>query len=195
MYFLSGNERHQENIALQELTSNTTVPTDEETCGQVQVVDGDDGDEALLQMSDQNQNPVASDDEDLLQMPEEVEITTPLIPAQNLSSETAQNYSVSEGLTCGSKLQEFLFHFIALPVLKGRYVVLMFFLVILGSSLYLNTRIKTSQKPPQFFKKSTNLQQFMELRYNTSSNNPNCIICKDVINTGMILTRLMITYR
>lgn len=183
MQFLSGNKncgRQQENIP-QLMSSNPTTSTEGSTTQAVFC------DEELLQIPEGIQNPNTSDDEDLLQMPEERESTIPFLQTQTMPLETADRESASEGLTCGSKIQELLYHFIALPILKGRYVVLGFFLIVLGVSLYLNTQIQTSQKPPQFFRKSTNLQQFLDLQYNTSEDSSDCLICQDVINTGKML--------
>lgn len=184
VHFLSGNdnsgERQCESIPLQQIPDVlAAVPNHTRT-----TYDMDECETPL---------PSASDDEDLLQMPEEDQSTVPLLPAQNspLVLERVENYDVSEGFNCGSKLQEILFHYVAVPILKGRYVILVLFVIILGTSLWLNTQIQTSEKPPQFFRKDTNLQQLLDLKFNMSADNYDCKICNDVINTGNLKSSII----
>ena len=179
IHFLSGHdssvERQQESIPLQQIPANLVAIQDSNQTNYDMDIQ-----ETSLQLT--------SDDEDLLQMPEEDQGTVPLLPAQNslLVQERSDSNLISEGFNCGSKLQEILFHFVAIPILKGRYVILVLFVAILGSSLWLNTRIQASEKPPQFFRKDTNLQQLLDLQFNMSADNYDCKICNDVINTGTV---------
>ena len=72
---------------------------------------------------------------------------------------------------CG--LQGFLYHWLALPIQKYRFVVLVVFIIVLGTSIGLDSQIQSSTKPPAFFKESTNLQQLLALKYNMSSDSLN----------------------
>lgn len=72
-----------------------------------------------------------------------------------------------------SGLQGFLYHWLALPIQKYRFVVLVVFLFMLGASIGLDMQIQPSTKPPAFFKESTNLQQLLDLKYNMSSDSLN----------------------
>ena len=70
---------------------------------------------------------------------------------------------------CRCGLQSILYHWLAVPIQKYRYGVLIIFILILGLSIGLDSQIRPSTKPPAFFKESTNLQQLIELKYNMSS--------------------------
>ena len=74
---------------------------------------------------------------------------------------------------CGSGLQGFLYHWLAVPIQKYRFVVLAVFIIMLGTSIVLDVQIQPSTKPPAFFRESTNLQQLLDLKYNMSSDSLN----------------------
>lgn len=71
--------------------------------------------------------------------------------------------------TCGVSLQSILYHYLALPIKKYPFVVLVAFSIVLGVSIFLDTRIQASTKPPAFFREDTNLQQMWNLKYNMSA--------------------------
>ncbi|XP_032228558.1 protein dispatched homolog 3 [Nematostella vectensis] len=81
---------------------------------------------------------------------------------------------------CMLRLQLGLYH-LARFVYRIRYVLLVIYLAILGSSAYLNTKITSSEKPPAFFKEGSNLQQLLDLKYNMSGDNYDCKICDDIV--------------
>lgn len=74
---------------------------------------------------------------------------------------------------CRWGLQGFLYHWLGVPIQKYRFVVLVVFIIILGTSIGLDVQIQPSTKPPAFFKESTNLQQLLDLKYNMSSDSLN----------------------
>ena len=78
-----------------------------------------------------------------------------------------------EGCSVGCGLQSFLYRWLGIPVQKHRYAVLIAFCCILMASVVLDSQIKPSTRPPAFYKKSSNLQQMLDLKNNMSINSLN----------------------
>ena len=79
--------------------------------------------------------------------------------------------------TLTNTMAKFIRRFIAKPVIKIRGVIIVLFIILFATSLGLVTRLRTAQKPPQFFPSDSNLQQFIDLGYNTSQINVDCSRC------------------
>lgn len=79
--------------------------------------------------------------------------------------------------TLTEQMAKFIQRFIAKPVIRFRYLVIVVFVVLFAVSIGLVTRLRTAEKPPQFFPSNSNLQQFIDLAYNTSQMNVDCSKC------------------
>ena len=78
-----------------------------------------------------------------------------------------------------------LYKFIAVPIQKFWYIVVFLYIVLLCTTVGIDTMIKVSSQPPAFFRKDTNLQQLLELRSNMSDGNydiSNCEVCAAIID-------------
>eukprot|EP00117_Sycon_ciliatum_P000030 scpid9337/ scgid6270/ Patched domain-containing protein 2; Protein dispatched homolog 3 len=95
---------------------------------------------------------------------------------QSISSEgVAPEDTASGWLT--TKMSAGIKRFIAKPVIRFRGVVVILFVIVFAVSVGLVTRLRTAEKPPQFFPSDSNLQQFIDLSYNTSEMNVDCNTC------------------
>ncbi|KAL5014768.1 hypothetical protein ScPMuIL_009038 [Solemya velum] len=64
----------------------------------------------------------------------------------------------------GLMLQSILYKYLALPVIKARWIILGVSTVLLCVSVGLMTQLKPSSKPPQLFQEDTNLQRMLNLK-------------------------------
>ena len=169
--FLSGNDR---NPAEQHYsTSSTSEMMELSTRRPTQ----DDDDSMLVQLDRspptwQNPSPSSSDSD--LAMYDDPNSTfdqeAPLMRTTGSQSRSAVSHNSCH---CRCGLQGFLYHWLAVPIQKYRFVVLVVFVIILGTSIVLDVQIQPSTKPPAFFRESTNLQQLLDLKYNMSSDSLN----------------------
>lgn len=102
----------------------------------------------------------------------------PLLQTITGSCSTTQRSS-NHSLPCN--LQYWLFYYCK-PVAFCRFALLILYVVLLGGSLYLDTKIQPSEKPPAFFSRESNLQQLLDLQYNMSNNDYECKICDDIVD-------------
>jgi len=70
-------------------------------------------------------------------------------------------------------------NFIAKPILKYRYVVLVIYLTLTGLSIAAITHLKTASGRPQLFPSNTNLQKLLDLQFNFSSSYIDCSSCSE----------------
>ncbi|XP_068700492.1 protein dispatched homolog 3-like [Montipora foliosa] len=135
----------------------------------------DDDDDALLILDDSSQSPCLSSSDADLAMYDDPSGTFDhqTVPLVRHAFSEPRPIPVAFSRSCGSGLQEVLYHWLALPIKKCPYVVLGGFLIILGVSIGLDTQIQASSTPPSFFKEDSNLQQMWNLRYNMSSDSLN----------------------
>ena len=141
----------------------------------------DDDDSMLVQLDSSpptSQNPSPSSSDSDLAMYDDPNSTfdqeMPLMRNRALQSRSAVSQQRQHNgfhFRCG--LQGFLYHWLAVPIQKYRFVVLVVFIIMLGTSIGLDVQIQPSTKPPAFFKESTNLQQLLDLKYNMSSDSLN----------------------
>ena len=68
-------------------------------------------------------------------------------------------------------------NFIAKPVLKYRYIVLIIYITITGLSIAAISHLKTASGRPQLFPSNTNLQKLLDLQFNLSSSYIDCSSC------------------
>ncbi|KAL3861177.1 hypothetical protein ACJMK2_007242 [Sinanodonta woodiana] len=129
------------------------------------VVVNEEDDVAMLSLDDPV--PVSANipyDDDPLELPND-------IPNDTDSAEALVNYSNNrEEKNCnlGSQMQAVLYHYLAIPVIKVKWIILGMSLIILGVSIGLVTQLHPSTKPPQFFRENTNIQRLLNLKANYS---------------------------
>lgn len=173
--FLSGNNRNPA-----EQYSSTSSSSEAMELSLRRPTQGDD-DSMLVEMDSSprtSQNPSPSSSDTDLAMYDDpnsmFDQDVPLMHNRALQSRSAvpQRHQHSS-YHCGCGLQGFLYHWLALPIQKYRFVVLVVFIIVLGTSIGLDVQIQPSTKPPAFFKESTNLQQLLDLKYNMSSDSLN----------------------
>ena len=87
----------------------------------------------------------------------------------------------SECCTITNLLTRFMDYFIARPVIKGRYVVVVVYFVITALSIVGITRLKTASGRPELFPSNTNLQKLLNLQYNFSSGYVDCSSCSGAL--------------
>lgn len=175
--FLSGNDRNP--AEQHSSTSSSSEVMELSTRRTMQ----DDDDSMLVQLGGDrspstSQNPSPSSSDSDLAMYDDPNNTfdqqVPLMRSRGSQSRSAvsqQRQHSSCHIRCG--LQGFLYHWLAVPIQKYRFVVLGVFIIMLGASIALDVQIQPSTKPPAFFKESTNLQQLLDLKYNMSSDSLN----------------------
>lgn len=173
--FLSGNDR---NPAEQHSSTSSSSEVMELSARRTMQ---DDDDSMLVQLDrspSTSQNPSPSSSDSDLAMYDDPNNTfdqqVPLMRSRGSQSRSAvsqQRQHSSCHIRCG--LQGFLYHWLAVPIQKYRFVVLGVFIIMLGASIALDVQIQPSTKPPAFFKESTNLQQLLDLKYNMSSDSLN----------------------
>ena len=173
--FLSGNDR---NPAEQHSSTSSSSEMMELSIRRPMQ---DDDDSMLVQLDSSpptSQNPSPSSSDTDLAMYDDPNSTfdqeVPLMRnrAQRSRSAVSQQPQHS-GFHCRCGLQGFLYNWLAVPIQKYRFVVLVVFIIMLGTSIGLDVQIQPSTKPPAFFKESTNLQQLLDLKYNMSSDSLN----------------------
>lgn len=177
--FLSGNDRN-------DTASQTPFTIVEEfELSSRSAVQDDDDDSLLVQLNSSppvSQSPSPSSSNSDLAMYDDPNSTFDLQTAplmRRTSSRPARARDIhlrdqqNKACTCGGGLQGLLYHWLGVPIKQYPLVVGALFLGVLGASIALDTQIKPSAKPPEFFKESTNLQQLLNLKYNMSGDNLN----------------------
>ena len=136
---------------------------------------------------DNNANGPDSDDSDLLCLSDDPQDSD---SAPLLGDEGAPRHRPQESIEdtdqswlCGTSLQFYLFYY-SKAVHVCRFGLLILYLIVLGGSLYFNTKITPSEKPPSFFKEGSNLQQLLDLKYNMSGDNYDCKICDNIVEVA-----------
>lgn len=126
----------------------------------VEEVNEDDDDVPLLNLDDPMEYYIerygTGDDDEVLLIPDHRNLSPHASPQTR--HDKVQQSSLMQMLQAG------LYHYVALPVIKIRWVFIGVSLLLLIVSIVLITRIHPSTKPPQLFKESTNLQMLMDLK-------------------------------
>ncbi|XP_052759901.1 protein dispatched homolog 3-like [Mya arenaria] len=85
----------------------------------------------------------------------------------------------------GAKLQATLYHYMVVPVIKARWFIIGITTILLFVSVGLLTQLKTSTKPPQFFREDTNIQQLLNLKSRYSAiDTVTCNDCSAIYSLG-----------
>ncbi|XP_031555495.1 protein dispatched homolog 3-like [Actinia tenebrosa] len=127
-----------------------------------------------------------SDDSDLLCLSDDAQDSdsAPLLGDENTHQPQENTEDTSEqSWLCGTSLQLCLFSY-AKPVHLFRFGLLLLYIIVLAGSVFLDTKITPSDKPPSFFKEGSNLQQLLDLKYNMSGDNYDCKICDDIVEVA-----------
>ncbi|XP_064642370.1 protein dispatched homolog 3-like [Lineus longissimus] len=97
-----------------------------------------------------------------------------------LEAELESRHDKVEGCSLTARIQVLVYHFIAVPVVKARWLILAFYLMLLVVAACLVSQIKTASKPPQFFRPESNLQRFYDLKANLSIDVLSCDRCSAI---------------
>ncbi len=139
-----------------------------------------DNDIPLLDLEELNntQNLLIEDDEPLI-LTNDDEFVPSVPPASTPTKET-------RGIT--KTLQSILFNFVATPIIKGRWLVVVGYLVIFAISLGLVVHINPANRPPALYNEDTNLQQLLDLAYNFSGSDISCRSCSGFSSGGATIS-------
>ncbi|XP_067658101.1 protein dispatched homolog 3-like isoform X2 [Haliotis asinina] len=108
-----------------------------------------------------------------------------LIPdPYNIGNQSAASAAdSSDSLYIGKALQLLIGKYLAKLILKGRYVIIGVFTVILIGSVCLMVQLRPATHPPQLFRPNTNLQQLLDLKANFSMlESLSCYKCSALYN-------------
>lgn len=148
-----------------------------------EVNEDDDVDVPMLSMDQPTQYADDDDDEPILLDPD------PLVVPEDFSEEKKQKNCL------GAFLQAVLYHYLALPFIKVRWVIIVISTVMLAISIGLVTQLHTSSKPPQFFKANTNIQRLLDLKAKFSTiDTVSCNDCSAIYSIGQMKEPTRPTY-
>ncbi|XP_032903904.1 protein dispatched homolog 3 [Amblyraja radiata] len=74
-------------------------------------------------------------------------------------------------------LQDALYYFIALPAVKGKWIILGLYIITLVMSIGFTTQLRPASRAPLLFSPDTNIQVLLDLKYNLSAEGISCITC------------------
>lgn len=100
-----------------------------------------------------------------------------IIVVNNRFNHSSQNEASTDCCTITNALTKLMDVFIAKPILKYRYVVLVMYFIITGLSIGAITQLKTASGRPELFPPNTNLQKLLNLQFNFSSGYVDCSSC------------------
>ncbi|KAJ8319852.1 hypothetical protein KUTeg_001439 [Tegillarca granosa] len=142
----------------------TTTCTDVGSDGQNNTENDDDDDLPLLMLEDPMeyyfQGHYDTDDVPLL--------TGDDSTFQQVSSQSNSLMHAGNEVNPSNILQSFVYYFIACPVVKVKWIILVLSVILLAISIGLTTLLHPATKPPQFFNRDTNLQKLLDLKANFS---------------------------
>ena len=93
------------------------------------------------------------------------------------TGQSRQNNSSADCCTVTNVLTRLMDNFIAKPIIKYRYIVLLIYIAITGLSIGAITHLKTASGRPELFPSNTNLQKLLNLQFNFSSSYIDCSSC------------------
>ncbi|XP_041063374.1 protein dispatched homolog 3 [Carcharodon carcharias] len=79
-----------------------------------------------------------------------------------------------------TRLQDALYHFVALPAVKNKWIILGLYIITLVMSIGFATQLRAASRTPLLFSPDTNIQVLLDLKYNLSSEGISCITCSGV---------------
>ncbi|XP_059494060.1 protein dispatched homolog 3 isoform X1 [Stegostoma tigrinum] len=79
-----------------------------------------------------------------------------------------------------TRLQDVLYHFVALPAVKSKWIILGLYIITLVMSIGFATQLRAASRTPLLFSPDTNIQVLLDLKYNLSAEGISCITCSGV---------------
>jgi len=73
---------------------------------------------------------------------------------------------LTEGCGLNLKLQSIMYHGVALPFVRARWAIIVVFVLMLIASIVSMTHLRHASKPPQLFQPTTNIEMFLDLMAN-----------------------------
>ncbi|XP_071482026.1 protein dispatched homolog 3-like [Diadema antillarum] len=143
----------------------TVVPTDHLL---------DDSDIPMLDLEDeQEEQGLLTDDEDDVPL-----LQVSSTPPDAASAENREAASLTSGL------QRLLHGYVAIPVMKARWAIIVLFCIILGVTIALVSQLQPASRPPALYRPDTNLQRLLDLAYNFSGKDISCRDCSGFEHGG-----------
>ncbi|XP_067826742.1 protein dispatched homolog 3 [Heptranchias perlo] len=76
-----------------------------------------------------------------------------------------------------TRLQDVLYHFVALPAVNGKWIILGLYIITLVMSIGFATQLRPASRAPLLFSPDTNIQVLLDLKYNLSAEGISCVTC------------------
>uniref|UniRef100_H3AV32 Dispatched RND transporter family member 3 n=2 Tax=Latimeria chalumnae TaxID=7897 RepID=H3AV32_LATCH len=76
-----------------------------------------------------------------------------------------------------TQLQDSLYHWVAWPVVEGRWIILGLYVAVLIVSVIFAIQLQPASRAPLLFKPDTNIQVLLDLKYNLSAEGLSCVTC------------------
>ncbi|XP_069775145.1 protein dispatched homolog 3 isoform X2 [Narcine bancroftii] len=74
-------------------------------------------------------------------------------------------------------LQDALYHFVAVPAVKCKWIILGLYIITLAMSIGFTTQLRPASRAPLLFSPDTNIQVLLDLKYNLSAEGISCVTC------------------
>uniref|UniRef100_A0A4W3GM28 Dispatched RND transporter family member 3 n=1 Tax=Callorhinchus milii TaxID=7868 RepID=A0A4W3GM28_CALMI len=150
----------------------------QQKCRRKGTVSSEECDSSLL-ITDQDSLQYLDDDIPLLSVEEETaSLNAGDVPLISMLPEgtVAGDGSQYPGLLI-TRFQGFLHHYIALPAVKGRWIISGVYIVVLVLSIVFAIQLCPASRAPLLFSPDTNIQVLLDLKYNLSAEGISCVTC------------------
>ncbi|XP_078095229.1 protein dispatched homolog 3 [Mustelus asterias] len=79
-----------------------------------------------------------------------------------------------------ARLQDVLYHFVVLPAVKNKWIILGLYIITLVISIGFAIQLRAASRTPLLFSPDTNIQVLLDLKYNLSAEGISCVTCSGV---------------
>ncbi|XP_035696783.1 protein dispatched homolog 3-like [Branchiostoma floridae] len=104
---------------------------------------------------------VQSDDDVML-----LDLNMEDLPILQQEGERMEDSIKQEGCHLSVRLQGLMYHYVAVPVVKARWAIVVVYMALLAGSLVLVTQLTPASHPPELFQPNTNLQRLLNMKNN-----------------------------
>ncbi|KAI8489751.1 GRB10 interacting GYF protein 1 [Branchiostoma belcheri] len=88
------------------------------------------------------------------------------LPILQQEEEGSADSIKQEGCHLSVRLQGLMYHYVAVPVVKARWAIVVVYMALLAGSLVLVTQLTPASHPPELFQPNTNLQRLLNMKNN-----------------------------
>ncbi|XP_038677732.1 protein dispatched homolog 3 isoform X2 [Scyliorhinus canicula] len=82
-----------------------------------------------------------------------------------------------------TRLQDVLYHFVVLPAVKNKWIILGLYIITLVMSIGFAIQLRAASRTPLLFSPDTNIQVLLDLKYNLSAEGISCVTCSGDLQT------------